>query len=253
MKNFLKLLRDNAAVERAPLNFAKNDAGTEATFYLYDVIAQDWGIDAMMVINALANLDSKATERMRIKSPGGDVFEARAIVTAMRDFIANGGRIIAQVDSVAASCASWIALAANEVELVEGAFLMIHKASGGAYGTDTDLRQMADLLTKVEGSIVNEYVATTGKDAAQVQAWLDAETWFDASEAVANGFATRIISPLADRPGNLAKLAWNLSAFDKTPAALLSLKEPPPEPPAPDDAAILENNQRRLRLLDLIA
>lgn len=250
MKNFLKLLRDNASIERAPLNLVKNDAGTEATLYLYDVIAQDWGIDAMMVINALASLDPATTVRMRIKSPGGDVFESRAIVTAMRDYIRNGGKIIAQVDAVAASCASWIALAANEVEIAEGAFMMIHKASGGAWGTDADLRQMADLLAKVEGSIVNEYVAATGKTAAQVQALLDAETWMDAAEAVANGFADRVISPLTNQPGNLAKLAWNLSAFEKTPAALLNTA---PQPPAPDDAVILENNRRRLRLLDLTA
>lgn len=250
MKNFLKLLRDNAGLERVPLNLVKNDAGTEATLYLYDVIAQDWGIGATDFINALATLDAKSTVRMRIKSPGGDVFEARAIVTAMRDFIATGGRIVAQIDSVAASCASWIALAANEVEIVEGAFVMIHNASGGCYGNKRDMHAMGDLLGKVENSIVAEYVAATSQSAEQIQSWMDAETWFNAEEAIANGFAARLISPLVDRPTNLAKLAWNLSAFDKTPAALLNVAPPPDEP---DEQAILELNQRRLRLLDLNA
>lgn len=251
MKNFLKLLRDNADHPRTPLNIVANAAAGETTLYLYDVIAQDWGISATEFANALSSVDPSGTIRMRIKSPGGDVFEARAMVTAMREFIANGGRIIAQIDSVAASCASWIATAANEVEIVDGAFMMIHKASGGAYGTDTELHAMGNLLTKVEGSIVNEYVAATKQPPETIMAWMTAETWMTAQEAVANGFATRVISALADQPSNLAKLAWNLSAFDKTPQALLNLKSA--DPPEVDDQQILENNQRRLRLLDLNA
>lgn len=247
MKNYLKLLRDNAAIERVPLNLAKNEAGSEATIYLYDVISQDWGIGAMDVINALAGLDSKAQVRMRIKSPGGEIFEARAIVTAMREFIANGGTIIAQIDSIAASAASWIALAANEVEMVDGAFLMIHKASGGCYGSDVDMHSMGNLLNKIEGSIVTEYAARTKQSPEQIQTWMAAETWFTAQEAKDNGFATRVISTLAEHPSNLAKLTWNLSAFEKTPEALLNLQA---KDPAPDDRAILEQNQRRMRLLD---
>ncbi|MGQ3001285.1 MAG: head maturation protease, ClpP-related [Hydrogenophaga sp.] len=248
MKNFLKLLRNNATVERVPLNLVANEDKSEATFYLYDVIAQDWGIGALDVINALAGLDSKTTVRMRIKSPGGDVFEARAIVTAMRAFMANGGKIIAQIDSIAASAASWIALNANEVEIVEGAFLMIHKASGACWGTDVDMHHMGDLLNKVEGVIINEYAARTKQTPEQILTWMAAETWFTAQEAVDNGFATRVISTLAEHPSNLAKLAWNLTSFEKTPEALLNLK---PSDPAPDDKAILEQNQRRMRLLDL--
>ena len=109
---------------------------------------------------------------------------------------------------------------------------------------------MGDLFGKVEGSIVVEYVAATGKSAEQIQSWLDAETWFTAQEAIDNGFADRIISPLMDRPTNLAKLTWNLSAFDKTPATLLNLK---PLDNDVDEASVLEHNQRRLRLLDLNA
>lgn len=251
MKNYLKLLRDNATVERAPVNLVRNEATAEATLYLYDVISDGWGISAMDVINALANIDPATTAlRLRIKSPGGDVFEARAIVTAMREFRARGGKIVAQVDAVAASAASWIALAATEVEMVDGSFLMIHKAAGGAWGTDEELRKHADLLTLVEGSIVAEYVALTKNEEAQVRTWMADETWFTAQQALDNGFATRIVSRLADQPGNLAKLSWNLSAYDKAPEALLNLSKPTSQL---DEKALLENNQRRLRLLDLNA
>ena len=251
MKQLLNLLRTNNLVPRAPLTVVKNETTGEHIFFLYDVIYDggDWGVSAMDVIRALTQAGPGGTLRMRIKSPGGDVMEAKAIVTAMREYIANGGKIIAQVDAVAASAASWIALAANEVEIADGAFMMIHKAQGSAYGTDNDLRQMADVITMTEKSIVDLYVATTKQTAEQIQQWMTAETWFTADEAVANGFAHRVTSRLVDAPTNLANISWNLSAYNNAPKALL---EPPkPEQPELDVAAILENNQRRLRLLDI--
>ena len=250
MKQLLNLLRTNSLVPRAPLNLVKNDAAGEATMYLYDVIydGDGWGISAMDVISALAQVGQGGTLRMRIKSPGGDVMEAKAIVTAMREFIGSGGKIVAQVDSVAASAASWIALAANEVEIADGAFMMIHKAQGSAYGTDADLRQMADVITMVEKSIVDMYVATTNQTPEQIMQWMEAETWFTADDAVANGFAHRVTSRLMDAPTNLANIAWNLSAYNNAPQALLA--PPAPKPPELDVEAIIENNRRRLRLLD---
>lgn len=250
MKQLLNLLRTNSLVPRAPLNVVKNEATGEHVFYLYDVIYDggDWGVSAMDVIAALAQAGQGGTLRMRIKSPGGDVMESKAIVTAMREYIANGGKIIAQVDAVAASCASWIALTANEVEIADGAFLMIHKATTGGWGTDNELRKVADVLTMVEKSIVDVYAATTKQTPEQIQQWMEAETWFTADQAVSNGFAHRVISRLADAPTNMAGISWNLSAYDNAPEAL---KHPPKDtPPELDEVAILENNRRRLRLLD---
>ena len=251
MKQLLNLLRTNNLVPRAPLTVVKNEATGEHVFYLYDVIydGDGWGINAMDVISALAQVGQGGTLRMRIKSPGGDVMESKAIVTAMREFMANGGKIIVQVDSLAASCASWIAMTANEIEIADGAFMMIHKATSGGWGTDNELRKVADVLTMVEKSIVDVYTATTKKTPEQIQQWMDAETWFTADEAVANGFAHRVTSRLVDAPTNLANISWNLSAYNNAPKALL---EPPkPKEPELDVAAILENNQRRLRLLDI--
>ena len=250
MKQLLNLLRTNNLVPRTPLAVVKNEATGEHVFYLYDVIYDggDWGVSAMDVIRALSQAGPGGTLRMRIKSPGGDVMEAKAIVTAMREYIANGGKIIAQVDSVAASAASWIALAANEVEIADGAFMMIHKAQGAAYGTDNELRSVADVITMVERSIVDLYINATKQTPEQIQQWMDAETWFTADEAVANGFAQRVTSRLVDTPTSLANISWNLSAYNNAPKALLE----PPNPPAPelDVAAVIENNRRRLRLLD---
>lgn len=254
MKQLLNLLRTNSLVPRAPLNVLKNEATSEHVFYLYDVIydGDGWGISAMDVIRALGQVPAGGTLRMRIKSPGGDVMESKAIVTAMREFMAAGGKIITQVDSLAASCASWIALTANEIEIADGAFIMIHKATSGGWGTDNELRKVADVLTLVERSIVDVYATTTQKDAAQIQQWMEAETWFTADDAVANGFAHRVTSRLLDVPANLANIRWNLAAYDNTPDALKAPPLPPEPPPAPelDMAAVIENNRRRMRLLD---
>ena len=184
MKKLFQLLLDNAAKDRKPGIVMQAADGGETVLFMYGIIYADWDISALDVAKALAGMDPKSTVRMRVNSPGGDVFEAKAIVTAMNEFRSGGGKIIAQIDALAASCMSWIVLAADEVEIAQGAFMMVHNAMGGCYGSAADLSATASLLTKVEGSIVAEYVAATGKSTAEVQAWLDAETWFDAQEAV---------------------------------------------------------------------
>lgn len=252
MKNLLNLLGQNKHIQRTPLNFAKNEGGSEGTMFIYDVIydGDGWGVGAMDVIRAFAQLGEGGTMRMRYKCPGGDVMEAKAIVSAMREFRQKGGRIIAQVDAVAASAASWLVLESDEIEIVDGAFLMIHEVAGSAFGSPGELRRVADVFDLIQGSIVDVYVARTGNAIEQVQAWMKDETWFGADDAVTKGFADRVISRLSDQPA-VSNMAWNLSAFNNVPDAL----KQPPEPKAPDIdvAAIMENNQRRLRLLDINA
>jgi ATP-dependent Clp protease protease subunit len=244
MKKLYQLLRDNAAKERQPIELIRNEATGEATLWIYDVIDQYWGVNALDVAKLLASLDPALTLRTRINSPGGDVFEARGIVTAIQDF---AGKKIAQVDGLAASCSSWIATAHDEVVIADGAFFMIHNAFGGCYGNKADMLQMGALLGQVDNSIVQQYAKDTGKTPEQIQQWMDAETWFTAQEAIDNGFADAIKAPASAPPENLARRTWNLAAFDKTPAALLT----PPAPKVANDidiAAALAHNERRLQL-----
>lgn len=244
MKKLMQLLCDNAVANRTGLIVQNSD--TETTLYLYGLISPWDDITAKDVANALTALPPKSQVRMRLNSPGGDVFEARAIVTAMRDFQNAGGVIVAQVDALAASAASWIATAANTTEIADGAFMMVHNAMGICFGNASDMREYADTLQKIEGSILNELMQATGKSAEDVQAWLDAESWFDATECVANGLADAVISKLAERPANLAApKKWNLAAFEKAPAKLL---EAQPEK-QPNFEAIRAHNERRLSLI----
>lgn len=235
MKQIIQLYRDNQDRAKQPVNLVRN--ASEASLYIYDVIDPYWGVSAAGVIEALAQAGNAETLHVYINSPGGDVFEGRAIMAALRRF---GGKTVAHIDSLCASAATSIAIACNEVEISEGAFFMIHNASGMAWGDKTDLRETADLLEKIEGSIVDDYTGKTGKDAAEIIAMMDAETWFKAAEAVEHGFVDRIA-------GKSAHNTWNLSAFAKAPKALT---EPEQEiaPPVSVGAFMAVANANRLRL-----
>ena len=101
----------------------KAATATEETLYLYDEIGY-WGIDAKQFVEDLNKLDAD-TIHLRINSPGGDVFAAKAMQTALMQ---HDAKVVAHVDGLAASAASVVAMGADEIEMVDGGFMMIHKA-----------------------------------------------------------------------------------------------------------------------------
>jgi len=260
MSKILQLYRDNAARTKAPVNLVRNAA--VASLYIYDIIDAYWGVSATSVIEAVTQAAGAEELHVYINSPGGDVFEGRAIMAAISRF---QGKTVAHVDSLCASAATGIALACNEVEMSDGAFFMIHNASCMAWGDKTDLRTTADLLQKVEGSIIADYTAKTGKPEAEIVAWMEAETWFSAAEAVEHGFVDR----LAQAPAEKAKAenVWNLAAYAKAPANVaapraaepaLAPAAPPVEtkpvtPPSPEQAGPRASQMNANRLALAIA
>lgn len=233
MKKLLQLIKNNA--DRKPV--AIRAEGDEATIYLYDVIDDYWGVSAAEINKALAELRGKAVT-LRINSPGGDVFAGRAMATA----IAQHGNVTAHIDGLAASAATYVAIAAKSVVIADGGFFMVHNAWTFAYGNKAELIETAGLLDKIDQSIVNDYARKTGKTVAEIVAWMNAETWFSAQEALENGFVDAI--------GEAAQAsnAWNLSAYDKAPKALKDRVTPDPEP---DFAVIQQRNLNRLRLYEI--
>lgn len=204
-----------------------NAAADEATVYLYDIIDEYWGISAGQFVKDLMAIKA-STIHLRIHSPGGDALAGRAMATAIR---AHKATVIAHVDGLAASAASSVALAADEVEIAQGAFIMIHRASSVAWGTADDFVALAALLQKVDGEIEADYVRETGNTAEAIRVWMDAETWFTADEAVNNGFADRVVEPAVK-----AQAQWNLDAFDRAPVASERPADPPEDPaPAPTE------------------
>ena len=239
----LQLLRDNAGRTKQPFNLVRNSID-EATVYIYDLIDSYWGVSATDFIQQLDSVSDAKTLHVRLNSPGGDVFQSKAIAEAIKRF---SGKTIAHIDSLAASAATSIAIACDEVEISQDAFFMIHNASGAVWGDKQAMRDTADLLEKVEGSIVSGYVTKTGKDAADIVAWMDAETWFSADEAVANGFCDR----LAANADKGSKNTWNLAAFNKVPKAL-SEPAAPAADPTPKPTGTTQTKRNVLRMATIV-
>ena len=237
--NLEALLMTNRQREVAPANLVNE--GGEATLYIYDIISADWGVSALAVIDALALAGGASVLNVHINSPGGDVFESRAIMAAISRF---PGKTVAVIDSLCASAATSIALSCNEVTMVDGGMFMIHNASGMVWGDKTAMRDTADLLEKVEGAIVSDYTNKTGLDAAAVTAMMDAETWMTAQEALDNGFIDSITHLKSG-----AKNAWNLSAFSKAPKQPEAPKNDTNEPAPEAGSFMAQANANRLALL----
>lgn len=200
----------------------------EATVYIYDEIVSGdgyWGgVPGEQFVREFAAITAP-TIRVRVNSPGGDVFQATAIHQAIER---HPSLVIAHVDGIAASASSWAILPANEVRIARGGFLMIHNAMAGRYGDARALRETAGVLDKVTGTIVDAYTRKTGKSAQEVQDWMDAETWFTAQEAMDAGFVDAI-----DEGQAAQNAAFDLSVYNRVPDAAMRMWNRAPEPTAP--------------------
>lgn len=204
----MQLFKDNAKAGRGVRAEASEN---EATIYLYDAIGDWYGVSAKDFCKTLAGIDAK-TVHLRINSPGGDVFEARTIATALKQC---GKSVVAHIDGVCASAATYVALAASSVEMAQGSFFMIHQAWAGVIGNSGELRDMAALLDKVDDSIIADYVAKSGKDADSIKEMMAAETWMTAQEALDFGFVDSVYD------GKTADCSrWDLSAYENAPLEL---------------------------------
>lgn len=203
----MQLFKDNAELGKKDIK-AEED-GTEATMYLYDAIGDWYGVGAKDFAKELSGLSAE-TLHLRINTPGGDVFEARAMATALKQC---GMKVIAHVDGLCASAGTYIALACDEVEMAEGGFFMAHKGWTMDIGNADDFRKTADLLDKVDQSIIKDYATKTGKGADELEAMMAAETWFSAEEALAYGFIDRVAEEDEGKKAN----KWNLSAYSNVP------------------------------------
>ena len=239
MNRLLQLFADNRAANKTARVQSRLVAeGEEATLYLYESVVADaataewWGgVSAQSLAPQIRAITAR-TLHLRINSPGGDVFAAQAIAQAIRDTKAH---VVAHVDGYAASAATVIATAADEIEIADGGFYMVHNAWTLAVGNAQDLIDTAALLNKVDGSLCSAYAAKCGKPKDEVKAWMDAETWFSAQEAVDAGLVDRIAE------GSKAKAsAWNLSAYTGAPATTA------------DDAALQAHRDRQAQRLSVM-
>ena len=163
-----------------------------AELYLYDPIDSwggYWGVSAKEFAEALALLPEDAAEiRLHINSPGGEVWDAMAIVNQLRRHPA---RVVAVVDGIAASAASVIAATADETVMGVGAQLMIHDAWGIAIGDEADMNAAGSRLSKDSNAIAAVYAQKAGGTVDEWRDLMRAETWFYGAEAVEAGLADR--------------------------------------------------------------
>lgn len=168
-------------------------ADSSAELILYGEIADQeswWGdtVTPKQMLDELKALGEVTEISVRINSGGGDVFAGIAIHSMLKRHKA---KIIVYVDGIAASIASVIAMAGDEIIMPSGAMLMIHNPWSWQVGEAKDFRKMADTLDAIRDSMIPIYTEKTGLSAEDITALLDAETWLSAADAVAQGFATK--------------------------------------------------------------
>ena len=164
---------------------------------LYDEIGF-WGVTAKDFAAQLADITSPNIT-VRINSPGGDVFDGMAIYNQLKSHPAKVNTVI---DGLAASAASFIALAGDTVTMADNSLMMIHKAWGLGIGNADDMTALAGILAKIDGQLANMYAAKSGKDQAECLAAMKAETWMTADEAKAFGLCDAIANGKDDGDGN---------------------------------------------------
>ncbi|WP_169712168.1 head maturation protease, ClpP-related [Paracoccus contaminans] len=172
--------------------YAIRARATGAEVAIYDEIGA-YGVSAKGFLAELGALPEGTPIDLRLNSPGGSVFDAVAIFNALKR---HAGTVTVWIDGIAASAASYVAMAGDEIVMPENAFLMIHDPAGLVMGTAADMRAMAEALDKVGGSLAAGYAAKSGRPADEIAALMAAETWLDASEALALGFADRLAEPV---------------------------------------------------------
>lgn len=208
----------------------------KAEITLYgDIGVSFWGeetVDAKSFLADLKALGEVDEITLRVNSPGGDVFDGLAIHNQLA---AHPARVVAQIDGLAASAASLVIMAADEIVAPENAFLLVHEPRGGAFGTADTMIAVASDLGRMTETFAATYAKRSGQNADEVKSLMKEDRLMDAAEAKALGYVDRLIEPV--------KMAASYS-LDRLPAAAreriaavmtaqvepAKLAEPAPEP-----------------------
>lgn len=212
-------LRQPSALRRAPLRAERPEPKTGedgvVSIRLYDPLdswGEMWGVSAKEFAAVLDDLPEGTTEiRLLLNSPGGEVWEGLAVLNALR---AHPARVVAVVEGIAASSASFIAAGVDELHVMKNAELFVHNAWGLAIGNAADMQKMAADLTHEDRNIASIYADKAGGSVEDWLAAMEAETWFSADEAVAAGLADRVIEPKGEGSKG-AKARFDLSVFNR--------------------------------------
>ena len=193
------------------LRIVNQESTREATIYIYDEISW-FGVLAEDVIQQIQDLDVD-TIHVRINSPGGSVFEGVAIANLLK---AHKAKVITYNDSLAASIATIIFLAGDDRHVADNSLFMMHKPSSIVWGTAEEMRQEAEVLDMIEGTLLTTYENGSNLERSELVEMIAAETWLDAKQCVEHGLADAEFEP-SQMAASADRSKFDFSAFHNAP------------------------------------
>lgn len=178
---------------------------SDTSITIYEPIGYDWwtgeGVTAKRIAGALRAIGSGKDVDVYINSPGGDVFEGLAIYNLLRE---HEGKVTVHIMGLAASAASFLAMAGDEIRIARAGFIMIHNAWVIAMGNRHELREVANWLEPFDRAILDIYQSRTGIDAEEIAALMDSESWIGGADAVDDGWADGFLASdiITESPAN---------------------------------------------------
>jgi ATP-dependent Clp protease, protease subunit len=200
--------RERYFAKSAGAKFSARDTGGVTEIELYDEVGF-YGTSAKAFREKLRGAGEVV---LRINSPGGSVPDGLAIYN---DLVAHDGKVTVEITGFAASIASLIAMAGDEIAIAENAFLMVHESWTGTIGNRRRHAEVVEILKKIDAALVKTYCGKTLIQEPQMRKMLADETWLSGKEAVDLKFANRLL----EAPASVSA-RFDLSVFTNTPAAL---------------------------------
>ena len=241
-------------------NWAKN-ADETRTLFLEGVIAEEsWFSDEVTPAMFKEELFAgNGPILLHINSPGGDCIAASQIYTMLMDYPHD---ITVQIDGMAASAASVIAMAGTKVCMSPTSMMMIHNPFTCAMGDSDEMRKAMQLLDEVKESIINAYEIKTGLSRVKLSHLMDSETWMSAHKAKELGFCDEVLYSPEDKPDNASGFsfarrtadAWLMNrviASMPKPASVAVEPEPAPVEPEPGPTVPEPEPDNRVKAADL--
>lgn len=162
-----------------------------STLTIYGDIGESWWNESTSAVDVERELKNITSDSITVKlnSGGGDVFDGIAIYNQLKN---HSAEIVVQVDGLAASAASIIAMAADKLLMNTGSMMMIHEASTVAWGTKADIKKTLNALEGIDKSIADIYMTRFQGERSEIVTMIENETWFTSGEAVDVGLADEV-------------------------------------------------------------
>jgi ATP-dependent protease ClpP protease subunit len=232
---------------RTPWTFIAKAAGELQIDLMEEIGADPWtgtGVTSKQFAQDLRDAGDLHSISLMVNSPGGSCFEGLSIYNQL---LAHPARVTATVTGIAASIASVIIMAADTIYLAKNALMMIHNASTMGAGDAAEFRKLAEILDKVQGSMIQAYRRHSPLSAAKILALCAEETWMDSQEAIANGFATKILPDESATMGAGVDFSRFAAKFKNAPAAIAA-RLAGAKPDVPVDVPAEEKSRLRSRI-----